>query len=398
MRCAVIGCGVGGIAAALALARRGHEVALFEAFDTPRPLGSGLLLQPSGLRALEALGLAETVLASGAPIYGVDGRNARGRPVLAMRYDDWREGAFGLGIHRAALFDALYQSLTGGGVALRTGVRITGVREPERPVLIDAEGQTHGPFDMAVCADGHGSALRQVVRPNARARPYRWGAVFANVRDDAQRFPGLLHQRYEHAQVMMGVLPIGRGPAGETDLCALFWSLPVSDHDTFLAGDLAAWRRRATLLWPEAGGLIDQITGADAFSRAAYRDVQAGRWSEGGLILIGDAAHGASPQLGQGANLALIDAVELAARLDETHAPVPQRLRRIQAIRRRQTSAYQLISRWLTPLFQSDGRLGPWFRDQIFGPLSQWPGVRRMGALVLTGALRFGRAPPGLKP
>lgn len=66
MRAAVVGCGVAGMGAALALARRGHEVTVMERFDSPRPLGSGLLLQPSGLAALRVLGLEEAMLAAGA--------------------------------------------------------------------------------------------------------------------------------------------------------------------------------------------------------------------------------------------------------------------------------------------------------------------------------------------
>ena len=78
------------MAAARALARKGHAVTLLEAFQQPRPLGSGLLLQPSGLAALRQLGLAEQVVARGARVERLDGRDLRGRLIMDMRYADWR--------------------------------------------------------------------------------------------------------------------------------------------------------------------------------------------------------------------------------------------------------------------------------------------------------------------
>ena len=104
---AVVGCGVAGMGAAIALARRGCDVTLFEAFERPQALGSGLLLQPSGLAALRTLGLAEIVIDHGAKINRLDGRDQRGRRILDMSYDHWRPGAFGVGISRSNLFDAL---------------------------------------------------------------------------------------------------------------------------------------------------------------------------------------------------------------------------------------------------------------------------------------------------
>ena len=112
------------MAAALALARRGHEVTLLEAFDAPRPVGSGLLLQPTGLKALGALGLEAAIRESGARVDRLDGRDLTGRKVLDVDYADWRKGGHGVGIHRGVLFDTLHRALGPAGVELRTGARV----------------------------------------------------------------------------------------------------------------------------------------------------------------------------------------------------------------------------------------------------------------------------------
>jgi 2-polyprenyl-6-methoxyphenol hydroxylase-like FAD-dependent oxidoreductase len=383
------------MAAARALARKGHAVVLLEAFQQPRPLGSGLLLQPSGLAALRQLGLAEQVVARGARVERLDGRDLRGRLIMDMRYADWRADAFGIGVHRATLFDVLHDGLEPVGVELRTGIEVTGFEDPAAPVLIDAAGGRHGPFDLVIAADGSASRLRGLLRPNARAPLYPWGAVWANARDATGAFAGSLSQRYDRASTMMGVLPIGRGPAGGAELVSFFWSLPVTQMDGFLGGDLSEWRARAVAMWPQAAPIVEQFQDPAVFSRATYRDVQIGRWSQGRFVLIGDAAHGTSPQLGQGANMGLIDAVELADRLGDN---VLRSVRGFQASRRRHAGLYQFMSRWLTPMFQSGGWLGPFVRDVFFTPMSKAPGGRQMAARVLTGTLRLGRTPKALRP
>jgi len=124
---------------------------------------------------------------------------------------------------------------------------------------------------------------------------------------------------------------------------------------------------------------------------AVYRDVSVGRWCEGATILIGDAAHGTSPQLGQGANLGLIDAVELAVAIRCRRATtVAVVLPVYQRDRRRQTAYYQLASRALTPMFQSASRVWPWLRDLLLVPLSQAPVLRRFAGATLAGVAWLG--------
>ena len=396
-RAAIVGCGVGGMAAAIALARRGIEVSLFEQFETPRPLGSGLLLQPTGLAALDRLGLGDAAREVGARIDRLEGHDTRGRLVLRTEYRRWRPAAYGLGIHRAQLFGLLYDALAPAGVALHVGLAIEAVRDVSRPVLIDAQAGEHGPFDLAVIADGSASRLRGKLRPKARAPVNPWGAVWGNLPDPGGDFAGVLAQVYDRAEVMIGVLPIGLGPSGSRQV-SLFWSLPSAEAPGFAGCEFDAWKARVSRLWPAAGALVAGFASAAELAPAIYRDVSVGAWNAGACVLIGDAAHGTSPQLGQGANLALLDAVELADRLAATAAPVAVTLGAYQAARRRHTSLYQIASRFLTPLFQSRGPVFSAIRDWVFTPISLLPVIRGLAAMMLTGALRLGPWPRDLRP
>jgi 2-polyprenyl-6-methoxyphenol hydroxylase-like FAD-dependent oxidoreductase len=179
---AVIGAGVGGLAAATSLARAGHRVAVFERFSEPRPLGSGLMLQPTGLAALDRLGLREEIEALGARIDRLHGVTDRGVTVFDLAYADLAPALHAIGIHRAALHSALWHAFVGCGAALETGCAIVGT-EPVaggRLAIVDVGGIRSAAFDLVVDASGARSALRAAVAGRA-PRPFRYGAVWASI-------------------------------------------------------------------------------------------------------------------------------------------------------------------------------------------------------------------------
>lgn len=122
---AVAGCGPGGLAAALLLHRDGHHVRLFERFDAPQPIGSGLMIQPTGRAVLRELGLDLQLANRSARIERLFGQ-AADRIVLDVRYATLAsDTAFGLGAHRAALFDILFQAVRAAAIPIETGRTVT---------------------------------------------------------------------------------------------------------------------------------------------------------------------------------------------------------------------------------------------------------------------------------
>jgi 2-polyprenyl-6-methoxyphenol hydroxylase-like FAD-dependent oxidoreductase len=246
---------------------------------------------------------------------------------------------------------------------LRCGVEVV---ERRGARLVDARGASHGPYELIVGADGARSALRRFLGVPARIHEHRWGALWGVF--DGEGFDGVLDQYFDGARRMAGFLPTGAGAV------SLFWSIRLDRIEALRAAGLAAFRADLLALAPIAERL--QLRSLDQLLPAAYRQVSLPRWHDGTLVLLGDAAHALSPQLGQGANLALMDAAALA---DAPSLDAYERARHAQA------RFYAFGSRALNTVFQNDWDAIAWPRDRLMGPAARIPWLRRRMLATLAG-------------
>jgi len=305
------------------------------------------MLQPTGLAVLQQMGLADGLIASGARIERLFGQTApAGRTILDVHYKalGWPM-RFGIGIHRADLFASLFDAVRAAGIAIETGRTIEGSKaEGNHRLLLLAGGEQAGPFDLVVDALGSRSPLAP---PVGRALPY--GALWATLDwVDRPSFDwAALQQRYRRASKMAGVLPVGvpRGAPGRQ--LAFFWSLRANQLESWRAAGLEPWKDEVRALWPDCAPLLDQIHDPDQLTFARYAHRTLPRPAEPALIHIGDAWHSASPQLGQGANMALLDAWALTRALTAP-GPLDAQLARAIAMRRRHVRLYQALTALFT--------------------------------------------------
>jgi 2-polyprenyl-6-methoxyphenol hydroxylase-like FAD-dependent oxidoreductase len=386
LRIAIAGAGTAGLAAAAFLTRDGHDVHLYERFDEPRPLGAGLMLQPTGLACLACLGLDRSAIDSGAVVSGIDGRTVRGAHIFDVAYRELGPSLFGIGIHRGALFGLLYEEVRRLAVPITaaTDMRASRCTAGGR-VLLDAHGTEHGPFDLVIDGTGQRSPLRAGEVEVSVNRPYAYGALWGITEMPGDwPHPDLLVQVYEGCHLMAGILPVGRRPGDPRRLAALFWSLRARDHAAWLEAGIERWREKILAAWPEVQPFVEQIRSADDLTFASYADLTLRQRYAERIVFIGDAGRITSPQLGQGANLALIDAAVLAACL-RTQGSIGEALTAYAEQRRAHTRFYSYASRWLTPFFQSDSRVAGLVRDSTFPIAGRIPYIRREMVRTLSG-------------
>jgi 2-polyprenyl-6-methoxyphenol hydroxylase-like FAD-dependent oxidoreductase len=383
LRIAIVGYGAAGQAASLFLARQKHQLSVFEQAAAPGPAGAGFLLQPAGIGVLAALGLRDQALSKGQRVERLYGCNQHGRCVMDMRYADHAADCFGLGMTRGSLFAVLRDAYE-DALRIHAGVLIDRIDADGRH-LLTAEGQRHGPFDLVVVADGAHSRLRQSMPQLVRRqRSYPWGAMWCLLPAAGWPHPTTLQQRYAGTREMIGMLPVGRRADHDGDWLTFYFSLPGAEVDSFDHEALKRLRERVHMLWPEASTQLASLEHPRQLQRAGYRDVVLRTPVQGRVVFIGDAAHAMSPQLGQGVNMALLDAQVLAEAVADTD-DVDVALQVYARARKHHVGVYQRLSRWLTPWFQSerDG-LSRW-RDLGFAPLSRMPVARGQMLKILTG-------------
>lgn len=367
---AIVGAGIGGLAAGALLARQGHAVRVFDQFETPRPIGSGLMLQQTGLAVLSEMGLRDEIDALGSRIDRLWGlTQPLGRAVLDVRYTKWKPDLYGLGVQRGMVFERLLDAARASGVEL---VPNTVVQDTAAPL----DGH-----DVTIMAYG----ARPFAEDGKRVGDLPYGALWATLPwpQDAPFDKTALEQRYRHASQMTGVMASGRLAADTPETLTYFWSIRGDREADWRAEPLDAWKARAETLWPETRLLLDQFTSHDDLTFARYRHfTHKTPVISPSLVYLGDAWHSASPQLGQGANMALLDAWALAKAFEETQDKA-EALAQYLKLRRYHVRLYQLMTWAFTPVYQGDSRILPWLRDWLAAPMSRiWPGPQILAALV----------------
>ena len=326
---AVVGGGVGGLAAALALARRGAAVTLWERAAELGEVGAGLQIGPNGVAVLAALGVADRLAARATVPEAIELREHRaGRLVARLPLGAAAVARYGRPywhLHRADLLAGLVDAAMASGVRVRLGQAIGG---PDDPALAGAE--------VVVAADGVRSGLRAGVPAGGAARftgHVAWRGLIP-----AAQLPAELARPASRVWMAPGrhlvSYPLRGGRL--VNFVAVEARDAWADEGWSTPGDPAELRRAFADFGGDAGALVAAVS--ECFLWGLFGHPPLPAWSAGRLVLLGDACHPMLPFLAQGATMALEDAFVLAATLDAAETPLAgiaayERARRPRATR-----------------------------------------------------------------
>jgi 2-polyprenyl-6-methoxyphenol hydroxylase-like FAD-dependent oxidoreductase len=375
-RAVVIGAGVGGLAAGLALQRAGWDVAILERASGLEQVGAGLAVAPNALRALDVLGVGNEVRALSA-LQGEAGITAADGRWISRTDAAAAEARFGeptVVVHRATLIELLAGTLAPG--TLRLGVEAGPVDAAAGAVNAGGERMT---ADLVVAADGLHSPVRRQLFPRAPAPVYTgvtsWRIVVPH--------PGVPLRPVESwgRGTVFGIAVLGDGRV----YCYATAPAPAgAQADDEKAEMLRVFGRRPAPI-PQLIEAADTVVRTDIRCLSGPLD----RFHEGRVALLGDAAHAMTPNLGQGACQAIEDAVVLAAYADRagglalySAARVPRTTEVAAASRRigRLTQISNPVAVWARDTaMRLAGRLGPNLVLRQMDPILSWrpPGVSR---------------------
>ena len=362
MKAIIIGGGIGGLSAALALRRVGVQSEVFEQAQELREIGAGVGLWANAIRALETLGVARRVISLGSRMDRFECRTSTGQVLSAVSFLNLERKLgvpVGVIVHRADLLRELAAGLDKGGI--HCDARCVSIENKSDEVIARFADGREVSGDLLVGADGLHSVVRAQLHGAAMPRYAGYtcwrGLAEIEVKDPA---PGLSFETWGPG-ARFSIHHCGRG--------RLFW---YATRNVPEGGVDSSAGRKADVqnLFQAWHSPISEVIGATPTAAILRNDIvdriPSARWGQGRVTLLGDAAHPTTPNLGQGACQAIEDAVFLAASLAD-NPDVNLALRSYERARYPRTTAitkdswrYGNVSQWENPF-------GSWLRNRLTG-------------------------------
>jgi 2-polyprenyl-6-methoxyphenol hydroxylase-like FAD-dependent oxidoreductase len=357
----VVGGGIGGLSLARELAIAGLPVVVLERAPKLGMVGAGIIMNPNAMRVLEANGLAACVRSRSAPYLARDTFDQRGRPLATRDYRPlYADNRLALGalLHRAHLHECLYEGLPAGTVHL--DVRIRHLHADPQGVRVETETGETFTGDVLIGADGIRSTVRE--RFFGPLEPTYLG--YRSHRFVVPNRAGLVHfTEFLGRGQRVGLVPVG---GGQLYVWTTFnVSLRSRAQDVESVEALRA--RFADFTDLRVRQAFGQLTSTDDVICTDIEEVRQPTWAAGRVALLGDAAHALTPNMGQGAGMAMEDAVVLAeelARARRGEQSVPTALMRYVARRERRVETIVQLSRQIGEEGQLSGALACWLRNR----------------------------------
>jgi len=373
-RALIIGGGIAGPAAALFLRRAGIESQIFEAYPEPSTIGGGFQIAPNGMRVMEALGLADQVRACGVLSSDFVFRNQHGKVIGRI---DVSSAGQGVTIRRSEFHRILMDAVTRAGIPIHYGKRLSSIEQTGDSVTGQFEDGQVEKGDALLAADGVHSRVRPLLLPgNASARYTGFlgiggfadpGLAALNAPKDTRQLNFTVGSRFQIGYALMSESPIRWG----------WWTHLPQDQELTraelqaIADDTIRDRVLAAFgCWHSP--IRSLVSNTKQIMRTAIYDVPPlPSWHVGRVMLLADAAHAMSPAGGQGASLALEDAMVLGQSLGRGSRSVTETFAFVEAQLRARAE------RMVHQAAQNDlrqakelGRFGQWMRDQAFSLLA----------------------------